>query len=127
METSVDFESNLFNPFLPEEDQVNPGVFGAELAWWLARQLAQRGVATSYPQNEDWGWFIEYLTGDGHEFWLCCANLDGAADRWRCYLEPKPKGLFGRGKAPLDAALPLMRALREVLEAEAGIRNLAWE
>jgi hypothetical protein len=53
METSVDFESQMFRPYLSEEAQVNPGVFGAELAFWLSRQLAQRGVTTSYPRHED--------------------------------------------------------------------------
>lgn len=53
MQTSVDFESNLFIPFLPDEAQVNPTVYGAELAFWLSRQLAQRGMPTSYPQCED--------------------------------------------------------------------------
>jgi hypothetical protein len=55
MKISVDFESNMFSPFLPGDAQVNPGVYGAELAYWLSRQLAQRGMPTSYPQYEDWG------------------------------------------------------------------------
>jgi len=84
----------MFAPFLPDEAQVNPNVYGAELAFWLSRQLAQRGTLTSYPQNEDWGWFIEYSTEDNHEYWLCCANRDGTQNKWRCYLEPKAKKLF---------------------------------
>ena len=47
MDTCVDFESRLFAPFLSEEGQVNPQVYGAELAWWLSRELAQEGVETS--------------------------------------------------------------------------------
>lgn len=64
MDTCVDFESRLFAPFLSEEGQVNPQVYGAELAWWLSRELAQEGVETSYPNSEDWGWFIEYIVDD---------------------------------------------------------------
>ena len=127
METSVDFESRMFRPYLPEEAQVNPGVFGAELAFWLSRQLAQRGVTTSYPDREDWGWFIEYSTGDGNEYWLCCANRDGAQDKWRCCLEPREKGLFGRNKAPAEGARPLMLALRDVLTEESGISHVFWD
>lgn len=126
METSVDFESKMFSPFLPDEAQVNPNVYGAELAFWLSRQLAQRGTSTSYPQYEDWGWFIEYSTKDDHEYWLCCANRDGAQDKWRCYLEPKAKSLFGRIKAPVEGARPLMHALRNVLAEEPGISNVKW-
>lgn len=127
METSVDFESKIFSPFLPDEAQVNPRVYGAELAFWLSRQLAQRGTLTSYPQCEDWGWFIEYITEDDYEYWLCCANRDGAQDKWRCYLEPKTKSLLRRNKAPVEGARPLMDALRNVLTEERGITNVIWE
>lgn len=127
METSVDFESSMFAPYLPEDAQVNPGVYGAELASWLSRQLAERGMPTSYPQSEDWGWFIEYRTEDEEEYWLCCANRDGARDKWRCYLEPKAKGFFGRHKAPAESARLLMLALRDLLAQEQGISNVAWE
>ena len=127
METSVDFESKMFSPFLPDEAQANPRVYGAELAFWLAQKLAQRGTVTSYPRYEDWGWFIEYTTKDGYEYWLCCANRDDAQDKWRCYLEPKAKSLFGRNKAPAEGALPMMFALRSVLTEEDGISNVTWE
>jgi hypothetical protein len=126
METSVDFDSKMFSPFLPDEAQVNPEVYGAELAYWLSGQLAQRGTPTSYPQYEDWGWFIEYTTEDDYEYWLCCANKDGAQDKWRCYLQPKAKSLFGRNKAPAEGAERLMHALRSVLREEPGISNVTW-
>lgn len=126
MKTSVDFDSAMFHPYLPDETQVNPGVYGAELAFWLSRQLAERGVMTSYPNCEDWGWFIKYRTKDGSEYWLCCANRDDAKDKWRCYLDPKARNIFGR-KAPAEGAGLLMRALRDLLAEEPGIRNVAWE
>jgi len=127
METSVDFESKMFAPFLPDEAQVNPGVYGAELAFWLSRQLAKRGKLTSYPACEDWGWFIEYSAEDDYEYWLCCANREGAQDKWRCYLQPKAKGLFGRSKAPIEGARGLLQSLRDVLREEDSISNVAWE
>lgn len=127
MKTSVDFVSNLFAPFLPDEAQVNPGVYGAELAFWLARQLAQRGIVTSYPQYEDWGWFIEYTTADGDEHWLCCVNRDGATDEWRCVLRPRSRSLFGRNKAPVGGARPLLDALHALLAETPGIHDVTWE
>jgi hypothetical protein len=60
METEVDFYAEAFNPILPEDAQVNPECYGAELAWWLCRKLAERGAFTSYPNFEDWGWFLEF-------------------------------------------------------------------
>ncbi len=127
MKTSVDFRSEIFRPYLPEEAQCNPGRYGAELAFWLSRQLAERGVITSHPQYEDWGWFIEYITGDGHGYWLCCGNQDQRKDEWRCYLQPKARGLFGRHMAPVEGAAQLLKTLRDVLEAEQGIDNITWE
>jgi hypothetical protein len=126
METIVDFESNMFSPFLPDDAQVNPGVYGAELAFWLCRQLAQAGILTSYPAAEDWGWFITYRTEDDHTYSLCCGNIYGSVDKWRCYLKPEAKRLFGRNKAPIEGARMLMHALRNVLQKELGISNVIW-
>ena len=105
MDTDVAFTSALFRPLLPEAAQVNPGCYGAELAWWLCRRLMAEGVATSYPDFEDWGWFVEYVVDD-HEFWLCCANEAGSPTRWRVHLKAHAKGPFGRNRAPLAAAAP---------------------
>lgn len=125
MKTSVTFKSDRFRPFLPEDAQVNPECYGAELAWWLCRQLADRKIFTSYPNYEDWGWFLEYIVGE-NEYWLCCGNDEGAANRWRVFLRPMSKGLFARKKAPLDEAAPLLRGLQEVLAAHAEISEIEW-
>jgi hypothetical protein len=127
MQTSVDFVSKMFRPYLPEAAQVNPGRYGFELALWISQQLAQRGVMTSYPQYEDWGWFVEYHTDEGHEYWLCCGSRDGLSDSWECFLDPKAKSLFGRNKAPVEGASAMMHALRDLLAQEPGITNLRWE
>mgnify|MGYP001822861333 CR=1 FL=1 len=126
MKTSVEFDSELFTPFLPEDSQVNPGVYGAELAFWLAQQLAEIDVVTSYPNYEDWGWFIEYITNEGDEFWLCCGNREGDKDKWDCYLNPKAKSLFGRKKANVEKALPLINGLKTLLDKSPGITNVMW-
>ena len=126
MQTEVTFRSERFRPYLPEECQVNPGRYGAELAYWLSRQLAGIGVVTSYPHFEDWGWFLEYLTDAGEEYWLCCGNVEDAPDRWVCLLEPKGRGLFGAKKAVVQHARPLLDALARVLESEASVQDVEW-
>jgi hypothetical protein len=126
VQTEVTFTSARFRPVLPEESQVNPGRYGAELAFWLCTALANVGVVTSYPQYEDWGWFIEYITGDGDEYWLCCGNAEGRDDEWTCFLQPRAKGWFGRNKAPFENARPLIRALAAVLEAEPSVTGVRW-
>lgn len=126
MKTEVTFTSELFRPYLPEDCQVNPGRYGAELAAWLSRKLAEAGVVTSYPNFEDWGWFLEYITEAGEEYWLCCGNADDTPDRWVCFLEPKGRGIFHARKAAVENARPLLDALAGVLAAEAGVRDIAW-
>lgn len=59
----IEFSTDKFAPYLPEDAQQNPGAYGFELADWLARGLAKQGLITSYSVGEDWGWFIEYLDG----------------------------------------------------------------
>lgn len=127
MYTAVTFTSTRFQPVLPEESQVNPGRYGAELAFWLCAQLARECVVTSYPNYEDWGWFIEYTTPAGAEFWLCCGNVDGTNDEWHCFLQAQGKGLFGRSRPAIEEAQPLMEALARVLETESTVRDIRWE
>lgn len=125
MDTSVNFTSDLFNPFLPESAQVNPGCYGAELAWWLSRELAQKGLVTSYPNSEDWGWFVEYFVED-NEYWLCCGSVNETESEWHIFLDPKAKGMFGRNKASVKEAEPLLSALRDILSTTENISNIHW-
>ena len=123
---TVTFQSDGFQPVMPEQSQVNPGRYGAELAFWLCAQLARQGVVTSYPHYEDWGWFLEYLTEDGDGFWLCCGNLEGSTSKWSCYLQPKRRGLFGRYTPDMKVAASLLTALDKVLTDEPSIWAVEW-
>lgn len=122
----VGFRSDRFAPILPEDSQVNPEVYGAELAWWLTSALAAQGVVTSYPIAEDWGWFIEYSGGDDSEFALHCYNVDGSRDRWLLALRPFGRRLFGRDRPDVALARPLLDALRAVLGSEPTIGEIEW-
>jgi hypothetical protein len=106
---------------------VNPGRYGVELAFWLCAQLAHEGVVTSYPNYEDWGWFIEYTTTEGDEFCLCCGNVDCTNVEWHCFLQARGKGLFGRSRPSVEEAQALMDALARVLETECTVRDIRWE
>ncbi len=120
------FRSVRFAPLLPEECQVNPGRYGAELAFWLCKGLGKKGIVTSYPEYEDWGWFLSYATEAGEEFALHCGNLDGSKDRWLISLRRYGRKLFGRDKPRYERASPLVDAVRALLESEESITELAW-
>lgn len=91
----VEFSSAKLLPELPEDCQSNPGVYGFELAWWLAKQLAKRGAVTSYPLQEDWGWLLEYSSPNGVDFTIGCSSIadenegySGAPILWSILISP---------------------------------------
>jgi hypothetical protein len=122
----VEFRSAKFAPVLPEDSQVNPQVYGAELAYWLCVELAKRGLVTTYPENEDWGWFIEYFPEPGSEFAVHCGNVGGAKDHWLLSLRRYGRKLFGRDKPPYSRAEPLVMGIKRLLEGEAEITDIKW-
>ena len=122
----VEFRSNRFAPVLPEDSQVNPQVYGAELAYWLCSELAKRGVVTSYPNNEDWGWFIEYITDAGSEFAIHCGNVGGAKDHWLLSLRRHGRKMFGRDKPPYSEAAPVVEGIRALVEGDGDLSDVQW-
>ena len=120
----IEFTTDKFLPYLPEECQSNPGAYGFELAHWLSQQLAQRGLNTGYPVGEDWGWFIQHLDGQT-EITVGCSSEAAEGDgyksqpvRWRVFVR-QPLSLTQRLKgsaAPIkvreiaDAVVALLRS-----------------
>lgn len=95
---AIEFSSDKFRPYLPEDSQVNPGVYGFELAAWLSKTLAQKGVVTSYPISEDWGWLIEYVSDAEEELMIACASQSEAGEGeggrpldWHIFIRQKKK------------------------------------
>jgi len=125
MNTCVTFTSDIFTPFLPEESQVNPGCYGAELSWWLSRELAKKNIFTSYPNYEDWGWFLEY-TIDDSEFWICCGNNSGEKNEWQIFINRHAKGFFIRKKPEIEMIKEVLEMLNLILEETNGITNIKW-
>ena len=122
----AEFRSAKFTPILPEESQVNPEVYGAELGFWLCTELAKRGVATTYPEYEDWGWYIEYFPETGSEFAVHCGNIEGAKDHWLLSLRRHGRKMFGRDKPPFSEAAAIVSELKKLLQEESTISQLNW-
>ena len=126
----IEFTSDKFLPYLPEESQGNPGVYGFELAQWLSVELMKTGIPTSYPLGEDWGWFIEYLRDD-LELMICSSSQTDDGDgykgvpiQWSIFIRA-PGGLFKRSKGPdQDKAITLLsESITEILkQAEIEVR-----
>lgn len=122
----AEFTAESLSPRLPESSQVNPEVYGAELAFWLATELARENVATSYPHPEDWGWYVDYASRGGAKFAVHCGNVGGATDRWFIQLRRFGRKLFGRDKPAYSEAEALISAIRLILEGSSSVSELDW-
>lgn len=120
------FRSLKFASVLPDDSQVNPQTYGAELAYWLCMELARRGTVTSYPNAEDWGWFIEFLPSTGSEFAVHCGNVDGKKDLWLLSLRRHARKMFGRDKPPYEEAAGLIAAIHELLTQSPEVGEPQW-
>lgn len=118
----IEFSTDKFPPYLPEEAQQNPGAYGFELADWLSRELAKLGLVTSYPVGEDWGWFIEYADGQTEVMIGCGSEAregDGYSGKpiaWRVFVR-EPKSLKQRlSRSPQSPrVLEFAQAVEQVL------------
>lgn len=124
----IEFSSAEFLPCLPEQCQANPGVYGFELALWLSRALAERGLVTSYPLGEDWGWFIEHLDGET-EIMIGCSSVAEEGEGYRG--EPITWGIFVKPRRSLKQRLQgrspegPVRRLTEAIEAVLASKGIA--
>jgi len=130
------FTSSLFEVEPGEDDEINPGIYGKQLAEWLKARLEDRGYTVEPVINEDWG---RCLMCGRKPFllWVGCANMTdltaspGVVPRkeqvtWTCFATaevPFWKKLFG--KIETEAAVAKLHAdLGAILAAEASITLL---
>ena len=128
------FTSNLFTVEPGEDEEINPGRYGRQLAMWLKAQLEQRGYSVEPVITEDWGRCL-MLSRDPFLLWVGCGNVDDSEVdgpingkiTWHCFPAaevPFFKRLFG--KADTSAALSKLDAdLHTILSAEPAITLVA--
>jgi hypothetical protein len=69
------FTSSLFKMEPGEDEEVNPGRYGRQLAVWLKKRLEERGYSVESIINEDWGRCL-MCSRDPFMLWVGCANMD---------------------------------------------------
>lgn len=122
------FDSTAF-PVHPDEDELtNPGIYGRELAAWVAATLVEQAVPAQAPFNEDWGWSIP-IACENHRLRVACASMKGDATKWGVFVVAEG-GLFARFRGE-DARAQSVEAvyaiLKTALEAHPGVQNLCEE
>ena len=127
MTTTARFKSTRFRPLRPEREQVNPGVYGEELARWVAARLRASGGAEPRVDYEDYAWLVELALGAG-DAWILCANEFGSDDVWMVEVRPRPRflGWFRPAAVTPDDLFGLCRRLHVILSSEATITELEW-
>jgi hypothetical protein len=125
----ITFSTDKFRPFLPEFHQVNTGLYGYELADWLTRRLAAKGIHTSYPNWEDWGWYLEYISDAEQEVRMKISSywrgLEAGPMDWQVLVEQR-----GKPNKTSDAPHPVEAIRKAVLSllAEENIqaKEVEW-
>lgn len=66
------------------------------------------------------------ISESGSEFAVDCGNVGGSNDHWLLCLRRFGRKSFGRDKPPFSDAAQLVLTIRELLQAESSICDLAW-
>lgn len=69
------FTSSIFQVEPGEDDEVNPGRYGRQLAVWLKSRLEDRGYEVEPVIAEDWGRCL-MLSRKPFSLWVGCGNVD---------------------------------------------------
>ena len=128
------FTSTLFAIEPGEDQEVNPGRYGRQLALWLKDKLEERGYNVEPVIAEDWGRCL-MLSRRPFLLWVGCGNVDDSLDgqpsgnpiTWHCFATaevPLLKRIFGKPDTG-PALSELSGHLHAILSAEAGITLVA--
>ena len=127
MRTHVEFRSDAFPAEPGEEEQINPGRWGAALARYLRTELTARGLPGGEPNAEDWGMRVP-LDNEHFPLWVGCGNYEEYPDGFLCFIEPSQphvRRLF-RKVATSDRVEAVATALEAALLAHPRVRELRW-
>src|SRR5262245_38288909 len=83
------FTSSKFAIEPGEDAEINPGIYGRQLAKWLKARLEERGYPSVDIINEDWGRCV-MCQRDPFMLWVGCANVttdETSTDPivWHCF------------------------------------------
>lgn len=129
------FKSTLFSIEPGEDEEINPRMYGKQLAAWLKRQLEGRGYVVEPVIAEDWGRCL-MLSREPFMLWVGCgseADYDTAKPGdpppanedvvWRCFATAEVP-LWRRIVSRPDTSTPVAKLdseLRSILASEPGI------
>jgi len=128
------FKSSKFEIETGEDEEINPRIYGRQLARWLKRQLEEKDYSVEEIINEDWGRCL-MCCRDPFMLWVGCGNMtDLSAIEsenppakedivWHCFVTAEVyfwKRLFRKVETQ-PAVSKLYADLGEILRAEPEI------
>jgi hypothetical protein len=129
------FKSSKFEIEPGEDEEINPRMYGRQLARWLKQRLGENGYSVEDIINEDWGRCL-MCSRDPFMLWVGCGNVtdyetaqpgDGPPAKddviWHCFATAEVffwKRLFRRIETQ-PAVSKLYTDLGEILSAEPEI------
>jgi hypothetical protein len=127
MQTKVEFRSNRFPALEGEEELVNPGLWGKQLAEFLRDGLRGQGFETKEPIAEDWGWVLP-VVNNSFRLWIGCGHYQEYPDGFLCFIEPHTPFVWKlfRRIDTRERIAALRQAIDNVLAEDAGIRSKRW-
>jgi hypothetical protein len=130
LRTVVTFESSAFNFTEPKEYFINPGCFGDDLLAWLAEPLREQGcVADRPPQQEDFGWYLNFSVAEVKHCLVVGYRPADSADPgvWVGWLE-RDRGFLGSlfGGRRRGITREAASAVHAALFSSPLVRNIRW-
>lgn len=125
-------ETDRFNLSQPKATFINACCYGDDVATWLRARLAELGIETTEPVQEDWGWTIEVLL-QGNVYFLGIGGnafdeSSGNRGEWRFILQ-KHRSLTEKltGRNQMDENDVLIGILEGIVESEPDMKLLRIE
>jgi len=125
------FKTGRFNLTVMKDHFINPCCFGEDLAAWLRDKLVAKGVKSSGPGQEDWGWYLKVNYLRDSYFLGMSGNADQQGcdeGQWRIIVEKKrsvSQWLRGTGKILENDRVVLL--IEEILRAERNFQDVHRE
>jgi len=132
------FKSSLFEIEPGEDDEINPGIYGRQLAQWMKQRLEAGGYTVEAVINEDWGRCL-MCQRSPFSLWVGVSSVDDEARAggmiptkdavvWHCFAVTEGglrMRMFGKKNEIESARVKLDAALQSILRAEPGILLVA--
>jgi hypothetical protein len=121
------FKSSLFEIEPGEDDEINPGIYGRQLAAWMKQRLEARGYAVDDVINEDWGRCL-MCQRSPFSLWVGVGSVTETETKnevvWHCFAVTEGglrMRMFGKKNEIEATRAKLDAALVSILRAEPAI------